>query len=81
MFKAIKEFFVGKPKPVAEVPYKIEAPIEPVAVQVAGLTVVEGAGVVEIPTAKPARAKKAPVAKKPTTKKPATTRAKKTTTK
>jgi hypothetical protein len=81
MFKAIKEFFVGKPKPVVEVPYKIEAPVEPVAVQVAGLTVVEGAGVVEVPAAKPARAKKAPAAKKPTTKKPATPRAKKTTTK
>jgi hypothetical protein len=83
MFKAIKEFFVGTPKPAAEVPYKIEAPVEPVAVQVAGLTVVEGAGLVEIPAAKPARAKKPAAPKKApvAAKKPATPKAKKTTTK
>ena len=79
MFKAIKEFFTGKPAqvetpaatPVAE--YKVEAPVvtalgEPPATVV----VVEGAGKVEVPAApakktaakKPA-AKKAPAAKKP----------------
>jgi len=68
MFKAIKEFFVGKPKPVVEVPYKIDAPVltpEPVAVQVAGLTVVEGAGIVDIPATTPAPAAKKAPAKKP----------------
>jgi hypothetical protein len=34
MFQKIKEFFLGKPKaqePVAEVPYKVEAPVTEVA--------------------------------------------------
>jgi len=78
MFKAIKEFFTGKPAPV-ETPapvaeYKVEAPTiiasgEPPATVVA---VVEGAGQVEVPAApakekapRKAAAKKAPAAKKP----------------
>ena len=77
MFKAIKEFFTGKPAPV-ETPapvaeYKVEAPA----------TVVEGAGQVEVPaqsadsmccgiegcTHDTAPAKKAKPAKKPAVKK------------
>ena len=46
-----------------EAPAMVPEVTEPVAVQVAGLTVVEGAGVVDIPATTPA-AKKAP-AKKP----------------
>jgi hypothetical protein len=61
---------------VAEAPYKVETP--EVAQQVAGLTIVaEGAGAVEVPAAKPARAKKAPAVKKAPVAKKTTTRAKK----
>jgi len=71
MFKAIKEFFTGKPAPVETsapaAEYKVEAPVvialgEPPATVV----VVEGAGQVEVP-AEPT--KKAPAAKKTATKK------------
>jgi hypothetical protein len=58
-----------------EAPYKVETPV---AVQAAGLTIVaEGAGAVEVPEAKPARAKKATAAKKAPVAKKTTTRAKK----
>ena len=60
----------------AEAPYKVEPPV--VAQQVAGLTIaVEGAGVVEVPAAKPARAKKAPAVKKAPVAKKTTAKAKK----
>ena len=74
MFKAIKEFFTGKPAQVetsaAVAEYKVEAPVvtavgEPPATVVA----VEGAGAVAIPAKKTAAkkpaAKKAPAVKKP----------------
>jgi hypothetical protein len=70
MFKAIKEFFTGKPTPV-ETPapvaeYKVEAPLVQLGPE--PTPVVEVAPVVEAPKApakkKPA-AKKAPAAKKP----------------
>lgn len=64
MFKAIKEFFLGKPaatttdakvEAVNAAPYKIEAPV-----------------LTEVVDTKPAKAKKAPAAKKPAVaKKPA----------
>lgn len=60
-------------------PYKVETPVpagdvapQPVAVaDVPVVVAVEGAGAVEIPEEKPAKAKKAPAAKKPAAKKPA----------
>ena len=57
MFKQIKEFFTGKPaEVVAEVPYKVEAPVAPTPVaEQATQAVVESI----------APAKKAPAAKKP----------------
>jgi hypothetical protein len=77
MFKAIKEFFTGKPAvvetsvPVAE--YKVEAPVViAVGEPPATVVTVEGVGAVSIPAApakKPAAkkpaAKKAPAVKKP----------------
>lgn len=69
MFKAIKEFFFGKPAPVAETapdaPYKVETPIlivEP------GLTV--RVNETPAPAAKVEPTKKAPAKRKPTTNKP-----------
>ena len=77
MFKAIKEFFVGKPKeePVVEsAPYKVPEPaattpiplvVEPV-VEVAPAPVVEVAPIAEaIPVVAEAPAKKAPAKKAP----------------
>jgi hypothetical protein len=73
MFKAIKEFFVGKPAPVvAEVPYKVEVtPPTPVEV----INAAEGSASQTAPAKKAPRAKapakpKAPAAKKTTTRKP-----------
>lgn len=62
MFKQIKEFFIGKPaEVVAEVPYKVEAPVAPTPVaEQATLAVVES-----IAPAKKVPAKKAAAAKKP----------------
>jgi len=62
MFNKIKEFFTGKPaEVVAEVPYKVEAPVAPTpVVEQATQAVVES-----IAPAKKAPAKKAPAAKKP----------------
>jgi hypothetical protein len=56
MFKAIKEFFTGKPaEVVAEVPYKVETPV---------VAAVEGAGVVDTVVIVPvAVAEAAPVTK------------------
>jgi hypothetical protein len=67
-------------KDVAEAPYKVEPPV--VAQQVSGLTVVvEGAGTVEVPAEKPAKAKRVPAAKKAPVAKKTTARVKKPTTK
>ena len=78
MFKQIKEFFLGKPAPVADVvapggaPYKVETPV----VVEAAPVVVESAPVVKAAPAKTAPAKK-PVAKKaPAVKKPRAPKAK-----
>ena len=87
MFKTIKEFFVGKTAPVADVvapggaPYKVETPVvvevAPIVVEAAPV-VVEPAPVVKAEPAKTAPAKK-PVAKKaPAVKKPRAPRAPKT---
>jgi hypothetical protein len=63
-----------------DAPYKVEPPV--VAQQVSGLTVIaEGAGDVEIPAEKPAKAKRAPAAKKAPVAKKAPAKTKKTTTK
>jgi hypothetical protein len=72
MFKAIKEFFTGKPAPV-ETPapvaeYKVEAPTIVAVGEPPATVVVEGAGAVEVPAA-PVKEK---AAKKPAAKKPAT---------
>jgi len=80
MFKAIKEFFVGKPaepvkEVVAEAPYKVETPAEKVeAVNAAPVAKAEPAK--KAPAKAPAKttgARKAP-AKKPATAKPAGTK-------
>ena len=76
MLTKIKEFFLGKPKaqePVAETPYKVEAPAtdwpfhRPDAAAQAPATVVEAATVVEPAPAKkpraPAKPKVAPAVK------------------
>ena len=83
MFKAIKEFFFGKPKEaVTEAPYKLEIPA-PVAVVAPVIEAVApvSAPVVEAPV-KPARkpranvaAKKIAAAKKPAARKPAAPKA------
>jgi hypothetical protein len=75
MFKTIKEFFVGKPAPVADVvapggaPYKVETPVvveaAPVVVEVAPVPVVEVESVAKKAPAKKPVAKKAPAPKKP----------------
>jgi hypothetical protein len=57
MLTKIKEFFLGKPKaqdPVPEAPYKVEAPVVPVA---------ETPPSVTEPKKAPAKAKKAPAVK------------------
>jgi hypothetical protein len=62
MFTKIKQFFLGKPAPEAQAPYKIEAP----------WTHAEVAPVTAPIVAEPAAAKKAaPKPKKPAAKKPA----------
>ena len=69
MFNKIKEFFTGKPaEVVAEVPYKVEAPVVPTPVaEQATQAVVESI----VPAVKKAPAKKAPAVKKaPAAKKP-----------
>jgi hypothetical protein len=74
MFTKIKQFFLGKPAPEAQAPYKVEAPQE-THVEIAPVT----APIVAEPvTAKPKTAPKPkkpaaakPVAKKPVAKKPA----------
>jgi hypothetical protein len=74
MFNKIKEFFTGKPaEVVAEVPYKVEAPVAPTpVVEQATQAVVESvAPAVKKAPAKKAPAKKAPAAKKPRTPKTA----------
>jgi hypothetical protein len=70
MFKAIKEFFFGKPQTALEAPYKVETPA---AVEVA----------VPVAETKPAQkpvanvaAKKIAAVKKPAAKKPAAPKAK-----
>jgi len=73
MFTKIKQFFLGKPAPEAQAPYKVEAPQE-THVEVAPVTapIVAEPAAVKPKTAskpkKPAAAK--PAAKKPAAKKP-----------
>jgi hypothetical protein len=68
MFKQIKEFFTGKPaEVVAEVPYKVEAPVVSTVSDKAVEAVVESMA----PAKKKPVAKKAPAAKKPRTPKAA----------
>ena len=72
MFKQIKEFFTGKPaEVVAEVPYKVEAPVVSTVSDKAVEAVVESMAPAKKPVAKKAPAKKAPAAKKPRTPKAA----------
>jgi hypothetical protein len=67
MFTKIKEFFLGKPAPEAQAPYKIETP-QHTHVEVAPVT----APIVAKPVvAKPAVMKAAPKPKQPAAKKPA----------
>ena len=69
MLKAIKQFFLGKPAPEAQAPYKVEAPQE-THVEVAPVT----APIVAEPVAakpKTAPKPKKPAAAKPTARKPA----------
>jgi len=72
MFNKIKEFFTGKPaEVVAEVPYKVEAPVAPTPVaEQASQAVVESIAPAKKPAAKKTAAKK-PAAKKPRTPKAA----------
>jgi len=72
MFNKIKEFFTGKPaEVVAEVPYKVEAPVAPTPVaEQATQAVVESIAPAKKPAAKKTAAKK-PAAKKPRTPKAA----------
>ena len=68
MFTKIKEFFLGKPAPEAQAPYKVEAP-QNTHVEVAQVT---APMVAEKPAAKKAAPKpKKPAAAKPAAKKPA----------
>ena len=67
MFTKIKEFFLGKPDPEVQAPYKVEAP-QKTHVEVAPVT----APIVAKPAAKKAAPKpKKPAAAKPAAKKPA----------
>ena len=66
MFTKIKEFFLGKPAPEAQAPYKIEAPQE---------THVEVAPAAAPVVAKPTVIKAAPKPKQPVVKKPAAIKA------
>lgn len=90
MFKAIKEFFFGKPQAAPEAPYKVEtpafkptadaAPIETSSSAAEAVTISsEPAGVKPAPKARKPRAnvaaKKIAAAKKPAAKKPATPKA------
>jgi hypothetical protein len=79
MFKAIKEFFFGKPQAAPEAPYKVETPAFKPTADAAPVEV--AAPVAEAP-AKPARkpranvaAKKIAAAKKPAARKPAAPKA------
>ena len=73
MFKAIKEFFTGKPaEVVAEVPYKVEATPAPVVdtadiaiAQLPDTVVVVPAAIVPAAVVEQAPAKKVPAVKKP----------------
>ena len=60
MFKKIKEFFTGKPaEVVAEVPYKVEAPVAPTPVaEQATQAVVESIAPAKKPAAKKTAVKK-----------------------
>ena len=83
MFKAIKEFFFGKPQVATpEAPYKVEAPVFKPTADAAPVDAVVAA---ETPAAKPSAkpranvaAKKIAAAKKPAAKKPAAPRKPKT---
>jgi NADH:ubiquinone reductase (H+-translocating) len=77
MFRAIKEFFFGKPQPTQpEAPYKVEAPVfKPTA----DAAPVESVVATPVKKSAPPRAKKPAVAK-PAAKKPAAPRKPKTPT-
>jgi hypothetical protein len=66
MFKAIKEFFLGKPEPVAapQAPYKVETPVVEIAER-------PSAPAVEAKKASAPKSKKPSGARKPSAKKPA----------
>jgi hypothetical protein len=81
MFTKIKEFFLGKPAPEVQAPYKVEAPV--VAPTMTPAKVAETAPIASTPTVKKPAVKKPQTSKKPAAaitavKKPAT---KKPTTK
>ena len=68
MFTKIKQFFLGKPAPEAQAPYKVEAEAPWTHAEVAPVT----APIVAEPVAtKPTVKKAAPTPKKPAAKKPA----------
>lgn len=73
MFKKIKEFFLGKPAPEVQAPYKVEAPWTHAEVAPATAPIVAEPVAAKPKTApkpkKPAAAK--PAVKKPVAKKPA----------
>jgi hypothetical protein len=74
MFRAIKEFFFGKPQPTPDAPYKVEAPaFKPTA----DAAPVESVVATPVKKSAPPRAKKPAVAK-PAAKKPAAPRKSKT---
>jgi hypothetical protein len=70
MFTKIKEFFLGKPAPEAQAPYKIET-VQHTHVEVAPVT----APIVAVPVKKPAAIKAAPKPKQSAVKKPAAIKA------
>ena len=74
MFKAIKEFFTGKPAqvetPAAEVPYKVEAPLVQLGPEPTPVAEAPKAPAKTAPAKKAPATKKAPVAKITGNKKP-----------
>jgi hypothetical protein len=77
MFKAIKEFFFGKPQAAPEAPYKLETPVFKPTADAAPI-VITPVVIAPVAETKPARkpranvaAKKIAAAKKPAARKPA----------
>ena len=77
MFTKIKEFFLGKPAPEAQAPYKIEAPqhthveVAPVTAPIVAVPVKKPAAIKAAPKPKQQPVSKTPPAKKPAARKPA----------